>query len=298
MRLLPPFPHETAFVTLFLLTGLRLAVTGNWPMTLPFAAGILLMLPPALGFASGRPMLPVRMRLLSAVWVIPVVYWALAPVAPVIGTGNGPGILMAMDKWLGGDALNPWLDGLACGFLTDFLSAVYMSLFPLLAVTGIWKYLTARDREWIPWWSGLLTVYALGYAGYTLVPAAGPAADGLAAGRAALSGGWLTQSNMAMIRLSNGVDCMPSLHVALPAYFFCWEFQGQQWTRALIFLIFSVLIAWATVYLRQHYLVDILLGAPLGLLMAFVFRRAAFRLIEKCDTSGWKSDGDGGGITC
>lgn len=115
------------------------------------------------------------------------------------------------------------------------------------------------------------------------------APDGPAAGRVARSGGWLTDLNSAMVRPGNGVDFLPSLHVALPVYFFRWEFQGHQRAGALVFLTFAVLRAWSTVYLRQHCLVDVLSGAALGYLAALLFRRRCFSAIGIYHTSCWNT---------
>lgn len=77
--------------------------------------------------------------------------------------------------------------------------------------------------------------------------------------------------------LLRGVDAAgnacPSLHVASAMFSLCWihrllrAVQAPAWTRALNLLWF-VLIAWSTVAVRQHVVLDVLAGAALGALFA------------------------------
>jgi membrane-associated phospholipid phosphatase len=111
---------------------------------------------------------------------------------------------------------------------------------------------------------GLISLYGLGFLGYTLIPAAGPHLAMPEAFPAALTGGWLTRTNAALVASgSNRVDVFPSLHTAITVFL-----MGSLWPRHrrvfLSLLIPAAGLGMATLYLRYHYAVDLLAGLLLA----------------------------------
>jgi membrane-associated phospholipid phosphatase len=123
--------------------------------------------------------------------------------------------------------------------------------------------------------AGLFTTYALGFLGYTLLPAGGPYLS--MSSLPPLEGGWLTRQMLPVINHgSNGVDVFPSIHCAASLYLLAFDFRHfrQRFWRLLL----PCVALWiSTVYLRYHYVVDLLGGvviAAIGLITAWRYERS------------------------
>ena len=162
--------------------------------------------------------------------------------------------------------------------LLDFFCGLAYILY-LYEVVALAIYLFFRDQQRMQQlaWTFLL-VNLLGLVTYVLYPAAppwyvekyglGPARlDALpsAAGAArfdALLGIGYFQAFYS--RNPNVFGAMPSLHVAYPVL--CWRVmasRGRSWNLGT--LLFALLVALAAVYLRHHYVLDVIFGAIFAL---------------------------------
>ena len=119
-------------------------------------------------------------------------------------------------------------------------------------------------------YNGLIGIYAVGLAGYLLLPAAGPAFTTLPDQGA---GGIIAPAVIALVKGGvTGMDVFPSLHTALTLYItaFFWR-DGCRKTALALAPVTAGTIA-ATLWLRYHYGVDVLAGLLLAL-AAFHFTR-------------------------
>ena len=158
------------------------------------------------------------------------------------------------------------LEPLASPAATELMSACYLLLMPyiLLSCLRWWRRAPARLDLARRFHAGLLTLYAAGFLGYLLVPAAGPYLAMPDAFDAPLRGGWLTALNDAVVRAgSTRVDVFPSLHVAVSAYLLGFDARveparARRWALPVAGLWLS------TLYLRYHYGVDVVAGLALA----------------------------------
>jgi len=188
--------------------------------------------------------------------------------------------LLAADRSLFGTdpvlALEAWLHPLA----VDLFEAAYFSYFvtPLI-VFGV--LVARRDAEAIDrlYVAVLLTVIS-SYIGYLLVPARSPY---VAAQDPSLSdafrytvevrGLWIgdflrtTIDSWDTLKL----NAFPSGHAAI-AMMFIWLFRRDRTLRFLVLPAYSLLII-STIYLRYHFVVDVLVGVALGLTTAITAER-------------------------
>jgi len=122
-------------------------------------------------------------------------------------------------------------------------------------------------------WAGLFTLYGIGFLGYSLVPAAGPWVSLAGQFAVPLTGGWITDLNARVIGAgSNGVDVFPSLHCAVSAYCLFFDLRHKRW-RFFAYVVPCVGLWLSTVYLRYHYLIDLVAGFALAAVVLEVARR-------------------------
>lgn len=123
--------------------------------------------------------------------------------------------------------------------------------------------------------AGMFSIYAVGLLGYSVLPAGGPhLAQHFAA---PLPVGPLGRVMLPVIdRSSNGIDVFPSIHVAVSAYLL--GFDARHHRRRFLRLLLPCLLLWiSTLYLRYHYLADLVAGAMLavaGLWLADLYRQS------------------------
>jgi membrane-associated phospholipid phosphatase len=201
-----------------------------------------------------------------------IVFPAMAVAVPALHPGKLDAQLFALDaRFLGGN-WSARLDSFAAPALTDLMSGCYMLFMPLLFGNLLRYFFWQRERR-AGFLAGLFTVYGVGFVGYLLVPAVGPYIAFASAFNGPLVGGGLWHLDQRMVALgSNGVDVFPSLHAAVSVYIlaFAWSHSRREFW---LLLPLTLGICASTIYLRYHYLIDVISGVLLALLAA----SAAFR---------------------
>lgn len=201
-----------------------------------------------------------------------VSYQAMAAAVPAVRNARFDSQLLALDRWLLGETPAVWLQAWVRPWLTDLMSACYILLMPMLLV-GLLRYFFQQRHLLGEFYTGLFTVYGLGFLGYLTVPAAGPWLAYPELFATELNGNAITQLNHAMVvQGSNKVDVWPSLHVAVTAYML--GFGWRHHRREFWLLLLPVIGLWAaTLYLRYHYFVDVLSGLILAAFGLYEARR-------------------------
>jgi len=203
-----------------------------------------------------------------------VSYQAMAGAVPAVRTAKFDAELLALDRWLLGETPSVWLQQWANPWVTDLMSACYFLLMPLLLV-GLLRYFFRRRDLLGEFYTGLFTVYGLGFLGYLTVPAAGPWLAYPELFSVKLSGSAITELNQMMVEQgSNKVDVWPSLHVAVTLYMLGFAWRHHRFEFWLLLL--PVIGLWlATFYLRYHYFVDVVSGLALACFGLYEARRHA-----------------------
>ncbi len=152
---------------------------------------------------------------------------------------------------------------------TTFCYAFYAPLYPL--VFGL--LFAKEDRSGFRELALAVTLgLALGFLGYTIVPAMGPAfTEKFAVDVKAFYFQWARDELMDKFRVPR--DCFPSLHTCM-SLVFLWGAYRHMKKLYWVLLPIVVTIPFACVFLRYHYFVDLVAGA---LLFLFV-RWATLRL--------------------
>jgi membrane-associated phospholipid phosphatase len=129
--------------------------------------------------------------------------------------------------------------------------------------------------------TGWVLLYFLSYLGYIFLPACGPVVFHQADYSVAVEGGFFFQMVKDGIDTTGGLQgAFPSLHVGGSLYLCLFEMRVNR-LRGLIYLPLVLLIYAATLFLRYHYVVDLIVGTILAVgclpLGRAVFRRWATR---------------------
>ena len=201
-------------------------------------------------------------------------FYTLATAVPLLGVPTADALLARLDYSLLGVTPALALASVHLPWFTDLMVVAYLFFFYILIVGPGWYCIhdLARFRACF---AGLFTTYALGFLGYTVLPAAGPHLS--MTELPPLQGGALTRLMLPLVSQgSNGVDVFPSIHCAASLYLLAFDFQHYR--RRFWWLLLPCIALWvSTVYLRYHYVVDLLGGvliAAVGIAVARAYERS------------------------
>lgn len=136
--------------------------------------------------------------------------------------------------------------------------------------------------------TGLFTIFALGITGYTIIPAEGPYIYLCGKYTRELSGYFFTKLNQIIVCAGTArFDVFPSLHMGGGLYILLFLFKNTR-KAFYVFLIPFITLVFSTIYLRYHYLVDLICGVLLSTASYFVCMRLSERFNCKEQTTGEK----------
>lgn len=270
-------PHTVAFGLYLAAMTAGLLMHASWPLAVLFGG----LLAAQAWLTRNRAPDPRARSSIAADAFYPIalnlVFPAMALAVPAIQHARLDDVLFSIDaRFLGGN-WSQRLEPAVSPALTEAMSLCYLLFIPLLVVHLLRFFIWQRERR-APFFAGLFTVYGIGFLGYLLVPAVGPYAAFPNLFTTPLEGGPLRRLNEAMVAAgSNGVDVFPSLHCAIPVFILAFAYRHAR--REFWALLVPVAgICASTIYLRYHYLIDVLCG----LVLAFVGFAAAFWQEREC----------------
>lgn len=263
------FIHE--FLWGVLLGGIILAalLMGKWGSGAVLGLlGILAVLV-AVRLLAGRQRQGWRWRIRLLIWpaVIVSTYFLLGPLTASLRKTRADALLRRIDlALLGEDAsllLQPW----EFPVLTEFFALCYVLFFVQVLGASIWYALRSPDIA-ERFTSGLFGLYATGYAGYVLFSAAGPHLAWPHISIIPLEGGWTLTALMSMVKTyANRIDAFPSLHCGILVYIALLDRRYRP-RMAIFSLIFCGLVSVSAVWLRYHYVIDLIVGGGMAVLWA------------------------------
>lgn len=158
-----------------------------------------------------------------------------------------------LEKWI-----HPWL--------SEVMHMFYVNYYPFLPIIGFALYITKDFRAYRDAMVSVCLGFYLGYIGYILVPTVGPRyymADQFTLsvkGTTMLSG--MVYDTLNALQ-STRRDCFPSLHTAITVIVTTYAFKYRRWLFWFM-LPFCTGIICATMYLRYHYVIDVIAGLALA----------------------------------
>lgn len=110
---------------------------------------------------------------------------------------------------------------------------------------------------------GLMRLYGIGFSGYVLLPAAGPAFHHPNLLPAIAHSSFSRALQPWVLSNCSHVDVCPSIHAAVCAFTLVWVFRRYRWMGWILVLPSAALLL-GTVYLQYHYFIDLPFGLLLG----------------------------------
>ena len=207
-------------------------------------------------------------------------YFFLRDVLPLVNETSLDWELYRLDLDLFGIEPSMALDRFVNSTTTEWFAFFYFWYFFILAVHVVPILFAARRKDVIGEFAfGMLLIVCIGHTGYMLVPGYGPyRAMAHEFQNAFPSGFWL---DMVMNTVRSGgaqMDIFPSLHTAAPTFIAMFSFRNRdkipfRYTWPVVAL-FAVNIIGATMFLRWHYVIDVVAGLALATSAALIAPRA------------------------
>lgn len=263
------------WLTILYLTGLNLALYVAEPSAMRTTnlwrfGGIWLLYLAAIGFVRGFLGAPPWSRAFvfrtAQFGALLGTYLLFRDYLPVANTGTLDLELYQLDlAWFGWEPAL-WLDSRVTPFWTEWFAFFYYSYFYLLAAhIGPILYTRGGERTLAMFGTGMTVVACIGHTAYVLVPGFGPFKALADQFQTPLQGGlfWdLVQQTVAAGGAQK--DIFPSMHTAFPTFVALFSFHHRKllpfrYTWPVVAFI-VVNIVGATMYLRWHYLIDVIAG--------------------------------------
>lgn len=269
MRRMAPVQGLTLFflIGLVLLTILFRNQIPPWRSQLYFYAillGLLFVLKIASERWSSGPIGNVFSDLSPIVFIISI-YQSLGNMIQYLQPDIDP-FLIQIDLFLFGVHPTVWMERWINPWFTDLMSLAYISYYFLPVILAVTLYLKGR-REAFDQIMFILTFgYYLSFIGYILFPAIGPRFTLAHLQTLPLEGSFFTDFVRDLLNTieHNKRDCMPSGHTQIAVMVLFLAYRHEKTIFTIFFPIICGLIL-STVYLRYHYVIDLIAGTTLAI---------------------------------
>ncbi|MEA1928353.1 MAG: phosphatase PAP2 family protein [Candidatus Auribacterota bacterium] len=214
---------------------------------------------------------------------LPYVIFGYKMIHYLITSDRNPGFMMIKDRWLiiadrylfGCDP-TVWLQRVTTPWLSEVLQLLYATNYFLPLILALTLYL---KKEKIPFQKTIFVVtlgYILSYLGYFVIPAIGPRFT--IHHTVPLQGLFIREQLHRIIYSMESCprDCFPSGHTEIPLITL---WLAYRFKRVLFWIYLPIVtgLVCSTVYLRYHYVVDVIAGMALAGIVILLARRVENR---------------------
>ncbi len=172
---------------------------------------------------------------------------ALVEIDAALFLGHNPTLMLER-------VIRPWF--------SEIMHMCYVNYYPFLPVIGFVLYMGRDYHRFRNVMMSVILGFYLGYVGYLLVPTVGPRYHMADLFTVSVEGTTMLSSKvyeMLNALESTRRDCFPSLHTAITVIVTVYAFRYRRWLFWLM-LPFCLGIIMATMYLRYHYVIDVIAG--------------------------------------
>ncbi|MBM4340887.1 MAG: inositol phosphorylceramide synthase [Deltaproteobacteria bacterium] len=179
--------------------------------------------------------------------------------------------LIRIDLFLFGVHPTVWMERWITPWFTDLMSFAYISYYFLPVILAITLYLKGQRDEFDQVMFVLTLGYYLSFIGYILLPAIGPRFTLDHLQTLPLGGSFFTDFVRDLLNSieHNKRDCMPSGHTQIALMVL---FLAHRYVKTIFYILLPVVcgLILSTVYLRYHYVIDLMAGIALAIACVFI----------------------------
>jgi len=197
---------------------------------------------------------------LSPIFFILAIFELLGGITPYLHP-DIDSLLIKTDLVLFGVHPTVWIENFFIPWVADTLALAYISYYFIPLVLILTLYFGGRTNEFFLTASTLLLGYYICYISYIFMPAIGPRFTLASLQEVPLRGGIIMNTIVDTLNTLEGNkrDCFPSGHtqIVLVSLWFAFKYR-----RPLFWIYLPIIIALiiSTVYLRYHYVIDLIAG--------------------------------------
>jgi membrane-associated phospholipid phosphatase len=221
---------------------------------------------------------------LMPVFVILFTFDSMSHITAYINPPDKDPWLARMDVYLTGPVPGEWLERMVRPALTTILQICYTSYYFVPLVFCLILFFKKETENFDISLFGITLGFFVSYLGYIIVPALGPRYYLEGQYAHGLMRGGLAQAIDSTLNLLEGInrDAFPSGHTEVVLIVLVYAWRYKRWFFWLSLPLAAGLVV-ATMYLRYHYVIDVIAGAalaPLCVKMADILYGAYFRYFK------------------
>ncbi len=267
--------YQAAMLGLLLLFGGKIAWAQLWAVFHLSVIFLLWKLP-----LLKRNSLVTWFKLWNPLIIIPLNFTELHYLVHTVHPHDFDPLLIQLDKTLLGVHPSVWLERMQWPPLTEYFQLVY-STFYFLPIILAWLLLRRQKQDQVDFFVFIMVYgFYLSYIGYFLVPAIGPRFTLNHLQTKALQGLWLTPLIRHTLDTLENIqrDAFPSGHTEMTALtmYYAYKFHRKYF---YVLAIVGTSLIFSTVYLRYHYVSDVLGGLLLAVIVV-VSARPVYNLLN------------------
>jgi len=247
-----------------------------WLLALKAAGGALIIV-----ITRRKPTLPIwYYRHWYPLLYVSASYKEMNILIPGIRRGTADAALARLDLATFGVNPTVWIERLHLPVLSEYLQIVYSCFIPALLIVALIIWRRRRMGEFRRYAFLISLGFLVSYFCYFLVPARGPRFLLSHLHQSDLQGIWTFTWFRDLLDRLEGIhyDCFPSGHTLLTLLAW-WSTRNLSPIIFVVFTIFTASQIFSTVYLRYHYVVDLLAGAVFAVLILLT-RRALYAALS------------------
>ena len=205
------------------------------------------------------------LSIISTVITVLLIFNSLGSLIAGIHTTTFDSFLIAVDLAIFGVHPTVWMERLISPTLSSLLQFAYISYYFIPVSLGVVLIARGRFGKFEEVLFGILLCFYLSYVGYLLVPAIGPrfTLSHLQTGDLQVSPFIKSIQDTLNSLEKNKTDAFPSGHtaVSLMGLYYAWKVRETKLFAVLVPVVTGLIIS--TVYLRYHYVIDVIAGIAL-----------------------------------
>jgi hypothetical protein len=219
-------------------------------------------------------------------------YFQFRDFLPFVNPGSLDAKLYWIDMHVFSFEPSMWMERFVTSFSTEWFAFFYFSYFFVLAIHIIpMLYFSRRTTLLSEFALGVLLCFGIGHVLYMIVPGFGPVRELANSYQHALPEGFWMRLVLSAVKTGGAQkDIFPSLHTAMPTYvaLFSFHHRGKlpfKYTWPIVGF-FAANIVVATMFLRWHWLIDVVAGLALSVSVFVATSRLSPREVQYRNARG------------